>query len=395
MEIYEKLNKEPSNIKKWHNKKPQILFIVLFSILILGITALDIFTSDRYFSENENRILASKPTATVKNILDGTFSENYETYITDQFLVRDFWIQLKNYTEISLQKKELNGVYLAKDGSLIEKHSSTDVDEKKAVAKQQKLVKETKAYADLLGADHVKVMLVPTANMILTDKLPQYTNEFAQFQYLDKIRESLPEPDMLLSVGETLLEHKQEDIYYKTDHHWTTWGAYYGYLTWAKSLGITPVSEFNIQTLSDTFLGTLHSKINVRVPYDTIDIMHNADTLNEEVKVNYIYENKVTNSLYDMEKLQTKDQYGVFMGGNFPLIQISTPVTNKSDKKSNLLIIKDSYANSFAPFAINHFENVYLLDPRYYRDNIQNAIAEYEISDVLLLYDVIHFIDNY
>lgn len=363
--------------------------IFLFCLIMIGLVTANILTPERYFSQNENRILASRPEFNMEDLLKGKFGSDYESYITDQFAGRDSWIKLKNYSELALQKKELNGVYLAKDGSLIEKHDPTRIDGKKAEIKADRLAAATAGFAGLLGSEHVKIMLVPTADVIRKEKLPSFAAMYDQLGYLELMQSKLSAPDMLIPVHESLIEHQDEYIYYKTDHHWTSLGAYYAYWKWAECSGWTAAEQWNVKSVSDNFLGTLHSKINLDVAPDRIDVYERP--YSQPYRVEYIYEDKVADSLYDMSKLDTKDQYAVFLGGNFPLVSIETGVENSK----SLLLIKDSYANSFIPFAAEHFEVIYVLDPRYYRADAEKLIQEKEVTDVLILYDIIHFIENY
>lgn len=366
-----------------------LISCILFGCLFLGFFIVDTVTPDRYFSRNENRILAPKPGFGYENLLKGVYAEEYEAYITDQFIARDGWIRLKNYGELILQKKELNGVYLTADKSLIEKHAVSLVDGEKAADKADKLAKRTAEYEKLLGRGHVKVLLAPTADVILSDRLPAFAEEYDQISYLRQIQEGLASQDIFIPVADALAARRTEYIYYRTDHHWTALGAYYAYLEWASGTGEEPAVEWNPRQVSRDFLGTLHSRINIKVPPDSIDI--NENTYSDTCRVEYIYEGKTADSLYDYGKLKTKDQYAVFLGGNFPLISIETPARN--GKK--LLVIKDSYANCFIPFLTSHYQYLYVLDPRFYRDDVKKVIREREITDVLILYDIIHFIDNY
>ena len=167
--------------------------IVLFLLLVFGFTAVTFVWPDRSFSENENRVLASAPEFTWKKLFEGKFMSEYETYITDQFFLRDEWIQLKTMTELALNKQDINGVYIGKDGYLIERHEDSEIDMEMLQKSMDYLVQFTERYTKRLGADHVKVMLVPTASEVLLEKLPPFAEGFDKNGMIDSIYGRLPD----------------------------------------------------------------------------------------------------------------------------------------------------------------------------------------------------------
>ena len=367
--------------------------LVLLGGFVLGLTIADLCTPDRVFSAYENRVLASKPAFSFQALFTGHFTGDYETYVTDQFTGRDKWISIKTMTDVFLGKKEVNGVYLATDGSLIEKHAPEDVEketEEKRLALLQKLADRQKE-----KPGNFWVMLVPTADNILTDKLPAYAAYYNQKEFLDKVTEMIGE-DSVINVWDILNTHKDEYIYYKTDHHWTTLGAYYGYLAWAADM--TNVS-YNAETVSKDFLGTLHSKTNLSVAPDTIEAYkptwQQADSSN--LQVYYDLGTVPHDALYEESYLSTKNQYGYFLDDNHPFIEIHRDNAGEATGKT-LFIIRDSYASCLIPFLTEHYETIYVLDLRYYNSRLFPLLEQYEAQgemDVLVLYNVIHFLEEF
>ncbi|MDD5935054.1 MAG: DHHW family protein [Clostridiales bacterium] len=359
---------------------------IIFLVLIFGLTIASIVSKDKGFSENENRVLASKPTFTWDTLLDGTYISKYETYITDQFVSRDRWIGLKTRVELALMKKDINGVYFGKDNYLIEKVDVADVDKEQVDKNTQRLDKFIKKYTSQLGKDHVYAMIVPTAFEILSEKLPPFATGFDQAAYLDRLKSVLG--SNFIDLRNELNEHDKEYIFYRTDHHWTTLGAYYAYIEWAKTMGITPMTkeEFDIKIVSTDFLGTIYSKVNVKVPADTMEIYDSGFNY----QVEYNMDKKIKDTLYELSYLDTKDKYSMYVNGNNSFVEINSE--NKNGKK--LLIIKDSYAHCFTPFAANHFETTYLVDLRYLNMPMSTVIDQYGITDVLVLYNVNSFIKD-
>ena len=199
-------------------------------LFILGIA--DLCNSDRIYSETENRVLASRPTFSWESLLSGEYGDDYEEYMSDQFVGRDKWVGIKTRADILFQKKEINGVYLGADRYLIgvnDPEKYTEQMEDSRIASLKKLVNRWDA----------KVMLVPTADNILTDKLPAFAPHYDEMRLLAKVKESVGE-EHYIDVYSALQEHAGEPIYYRTDHHWTSLGAYYGFLAWADSMGKFP-----------------------------------------------------------------------------------------------------------------------------------------------------------
>lgn len=365
--------------------------LIVFLLFIFGMTVLEFLTPVKSFSENENRFLAKKPEFTGKGLLSGQYTKDYETFITDQFPYRDGWIGLKTLSERALLKQEINGVYFGKDGYLIETHPQKEIDPEQAKKNQDRLAAFLKETGRVLGEDRVKAMLVPTANTILTDKLPPFASGFDQTGFLKELGESLAGEnlsDTLVNVEEVLKQHKDEDIYFKTDHHWTALGAWYAYTQWCASAGITPYSldDFRMEEVSKDFYGTVYSKVNTRVEPDTIRIYR--PLAEPDYQVDYNMGEKTSDSLYDMEQLTGKDKYAVFLGGNNALVKIRTGLGNGR----KLLVVKDSFAHCFVPFAVNHFEEVQMVDLRYFNMPLTMYMEQNGFTDVLVLYNIPNFL---
>lgn len=365
--------------------------VVMLSAIILIFTAADVAKEDRTFSETENRLLASRPELSWKSLFEGSYTENYETYVTDQFVGRDKWISLKTYSDVLLLKQEIGGVYLGKDGYLLERHLpeaySAETVEKK-LSLLEKLVEDWDAV----------VMLVPTADNILTDKMPANAPFWGQQEFLGQVAERVGQTHYI-DVFSALAEHSSEEIYYRTDHHWTSLGAYYGYGAWADFMGAEPYlyDIYNMELAAEDFLGTLHSKVNIEWESDSIYYFRET----EEMPVTVTYDLRTTtDSLYEEKYLDTKNKYGFFLDDNHALVEIETGAqTGKT-----LFVIKDSYANCFIPLLLPHYDTIYLLDLRYYNGRLYDLMKQYapqpdndpeEKMDVLVLYNCIHFLEDF
>lgn len=380
-----------------------VITLLLLGGILLGLAIADICTPDRLFSEYENRILASKPDFSLKNLFGGSYTEDYETYVTDQFVERDRWIFIKTMTDVLLGKKEINGVYLAKDKTLIEKHVPEDI-KPEVVAQRLALLQRLVEWQEGRENGALHIMLVPTADNILTDMLPDHAAYYEQQELLEQVQEVAG--SYVIDVTDILQAHREEYIYYGTDHHWTTRGAYCGYLVWAEAVGVTPVS-YDVQTVSTDFLGTLHSKTNLPVKPDTMEaylpvVLREAQESGASdggaMQVYYDFSEESRDSLYEEKYLETKNKYGYFLDDNHPFIRIETGAQDPAAEGKKLFVIKDSYANCFIPFLTEHYETIYVLDLRYYKAPLFSLLEECgaeENMDILVLYNVIHFIEEF
>ena len=357
-----------------------------FAVLLAGFTAANSFHKDTAFSDTEKRMLQQKPVFSWADLADGRFMGNFGKYQTDQFIFRREWIRLQTAADRLLGKNKSGDVYLG-EGQLLEEPS--------------KLSENVWENLDAIGAfcrnqTGVKcyLMLVPDAASVQREKLPAYAPVADQAEQLEEIRSYLEKkenPVTEIPLYEMLREHREESLYYRTDHHWTTLGARYAYQSVAGQMGLPGAEngeEKKLYPVSDSFQGTLAARSGYRVPDDTIEVYWPDQK--EELVVTYVQEQTKSASLYAAEKLKTRDKYGMFLNGNHPLTEIRTMVSTGR----KLLLIKDSYANCFVPFLTGDFEEIVLVDPRYYYDSAEKLMKQYGFTDVLFLYNLNTFLED-
>ena len=359
--------------------------VIFLSGIIIAFTVADLLNEERLFSESENRILAQKPELTKETLLSGEYMTDYEEYMNDQFVSRDIWIRIKTGIDMLMQKNLIGGVYLAEDDYLIEQHTEEDFKEElvvKRVGQLQKLVEKFPA---------TEVMLVPTADNILSEKLPPFAPYYDDKQLIDRVAEAIGEEHMI-NVYDALKEHADEEIYYRTDHHWTSLGAMYAYRAWAQGRVDIPFwyREDNMITVTDAFEGTLQAKLNMPVEAEKIKIL--PQTIAKPVSITYDYTIKA-DSFYEERHLETKDKYSYFIDGNHGLAEIVTENNNGRE----LFVIKDSYANTFIPLIAHHYSKVYVLDLRYFNGSLFKFMEQYDKGDmeILVLYNCAHFVSDF
>lgn len=370
------------------DKKQNWIIIVCFLLLIFGFAAASLLKPETEFSEKENRELARMPKLDLKEVLSGEFSRDYEEYLSDQFVLRDRWIGVKTLAERALGKQEVNDIYFAGDHYLIETHRGI-FETEQARQNLTWLSAFVKTQQEALGEEHVRVLLAPNAVSVLSEKLPPFAPDGEEDAYLDAAAAALPEGS-LVDVRETLRAHAEEYLYYRTDHHWTTLGAWYAYEAWAREIGLAAAKKESYQreVLSEDFYGTVDAKVNTETVPDTIEAWIPQPETAYTVRDNHSEESR--SSLFDLSCLEKRDQYAVFFGGNQPLVEIST----EADSARRLLVIKDSYAHCFVPFAIPEFAQISMIDMRYFNERLSEYIQAGGFTDILFLYNAAGFAED-
>ena len=380
--------RENRNRKRRGGKKLQRSFYIrmlkVFGVLLVLLVLANFIKRDQEFSDEENRMLTQRPKLTWESLMNGDYMTDYESYVSDQFVARNQWITLKLYQDMLLGKKESNGVYLGKDGYLIEKPDEPDWESIERNTAQIAALAER--YPDI----PTYTCFVPNAYNILSNRLPAQAPVRDQEEDLGRIRGMLGSSVRDISVDDALREHADEEIYYRTDHHWTSLGAYYAFGTVAEAMGIQNVeTDYNIHTVASDFQGTLASKSGYHGSEDLVQI-YEAANLEPEYVVTYVESNEKSTSIYKSECLNEKDKYTVFFGGNHARVDIATT----QPERRNLLVFKDSYANCFMQFLLPYYQNIIMVDARYFYDNVDSLIQNYAITDILFLYNVNTFVTD-
>lgn len=351
-----------------------------FCVFLGGILVWHILLPDKDRSQAENRTLAQRPEFSWAALKDGSYTRAVEDYFADQFPLRDQWTGLKARAEQLLGKREFNGVYLCGD-TLIARVPPPDGD----------LAEKNLSYVRRLAEraeGRVTLGLIPSAAEIWRDRLPEGAQSWDQPAFLERAEAlGLPAADFRT----ILAEHAGEPVFYRTDHHWTSLGAFYGANALLEALGREPLAreEFSPETVSRDFCGTLYSTSGVHwLAPDSMEFWAAEENVSV---ISWRTGAPEPSGLYDRSYLAVKDKYSAFLGGNQPLCVIRGEAAGADGK---LLLIRDSYSDSLAPFLIRRFSEVHLLDLRYYRGSAAGYAAENGIEDIAVLYSVPNFITD-
>ena len=371
-----------------HSKSSASIFrypvLLAFSLFFVGLFALDLVTPDRAYSELENTTLSQRPSLSSFSA-DGLnkFFTAYTKYVKDQVAGRDNWVALQSTVETKvMQKKQSGGILLGKEHMMFPRTYGLVSSETRTLPKNTAALEALcQRYPGL-----VNVMLVPAASAVYPENVPAGAPLLDEDRYLDALSEAVQTAGgRFVDVRQTLADHKGEYIYYRTDHHWTSTGAYYAYQQLCTALGLTPFDpSAHTARTAEGFYGTHYSK--ARTPDaepDTITYydLPNALTIYTVTAPGQPAEGETT-GLYDTDKLSVYDKYAMFLHGNNGLSRIKGDGTGRG----RILVIKDSYANCFVPYLTANYADIDVVDFRNYNYGLDQLIADNGYDQILVLY---------
>lgn len=375
-----------------------VVFVV--GVLAAGFALLLVLTPKSY-SASENRYLAKWPEISAEGVLSGEVQRDLTEAASDQFPARDLWMRIATASQYLLYHREINGVYIGKDGALFNKVTDSDLSGEN--------YRTNLGYVTAMAAEadaDVSVMLIPTPATVLTEKLPKYGVTYDSASYEEQ-GELLCEKDSVrwVQTREALTRALRDNkkLYFNTDHHWTTDGAYVGasvYLA-TQNAAIPDQSSFDVQTASEDFYGTIYSKVS-GLPGISPDVLELPQALPDGLIIETSgapadspgADGEKTmpklEGIYDRSKLDAKDKYAVYFGGNYGWLSITNPA---AEGKGRLLIFKDSYANSMVPYLLGEYEQIMMVDLRYYNDSVSELVGQ-GWDEVLVCYEMSNFINE-
>ncbi len=344
------------------------VYIIAFSSVLVVLATLLVLLPDKELSEKENRSLMQMPNITVKNVLSGEYTTDLASYFADQFPFRDMFVACKAYSELLQGKGENNGVIYVNGDVLIPRAKAENI----RLQENLNIISEFSNSTDIA----VTIAALPRTADVFSEYLPESYPKADDYKLWEDFNKSAEQLKFNSAQLYDIL--CESNAYYRTDHHYTTQGAYLTYKSLGTALGYTPMDEafFSIETVTDEFCGTamrtsgfyLAKKDEITLFRYENDLDYTVVADGEQIK------------LYDFSNLDTTDKYAVFLGGNHARVDI----TGNSADRQRLLIIRDSFADSIAPFLALHFD-LTMIDLRYYSDSVYNIIEQEGIDAVLIL----------
>lgn len=369
--------------------KAEWLLVISFVSTLFVFALLFFVLPHEQFSELENRYLQRSPKLTIENVLSAKFAEEAENYVTDHFPFRNQWLSIKSVSEQARLQQENNGIYKGKDGYLFEKFSQPDYE------KVKKYVEAVNRFARNHPEVDMTFMLAPTSVGLYTERLPWLAPSYSQQKVNEFVGDQLDKEVTYLNGFDFLRPHTSESIYYRTDHHWTTYGAYLAYVTYAEEKGWQPLAQddFLIKQVSNSFLGSYHTRSQFHgVAPDTIEAYFPYEPVATDVFI--ADTNETWTTMYDESFLRKKDQYAYFLGGVHALMTITSNIDTQHIEQDKLIIIKDSYAHNVIPFLINHIPEIHIIDIRYYNGSISDYMSDNGLEDVLYVFNTSTFVEE-
>ncbi len=401
-------------------RRRDLLLVVLFCVFLASMLLAFYLLPKEDFSTEEKRALAKAPDFTLKAVMEGDFEEQTERYVSDHFPGRKFFVGLDAYYALYSGRNGSNGIYRAKNGYLI----NTPVDwNQENFTRNMTHIRDFVRQTGLPGV----MMLVPSAGYVEESLLPWNHDVYPDGQILDQAQSllegsgiswvdlanffregifyrGLGDEEYLSQAREKAPAQKEgeredeaslwDGLYYKTDHHWTSTGAYLAYCKAAEHLNFSPIERmaFSISRY-DGFYGTSYAKSALwgEKP-DHVEVWKYPAAVTVEIHDDNKQEVITSNSMFFWERLSEPDMYQVFLDGNHSLVKITNHSQNQ-DKK--LLVIKDSFGHAITPFLANHYKEVYMVDLRYYRQTAVSEIIEREgIDQILVVYSVDNIVND-
>ena len=358
------------------SKKLSFTLCALYAGVVIAVWTAFLFLPTKDFSATENRMLAQAPQLSAESLFDGSYTKSFSEFCADQFPLRNSLLSLNSSYELGLGKLESNGVMFAQDKNLVKRLEYAELGMLKANLSAIDAIRDTsRGY----GVDSV-FFCAPRAADVLEHFCPAPFASGEKEWTLTEQHNPMTATEILKAKAES-----GEYVFYKTDHHWTTLGAYYAYRELGKALGYTPyfLSDFSPETVSESFFGTSYSAslFPTATPDKITAMRYDGDS---EITVSDVSTDKIL-PLYDTSALAGSSQYDFFLGGNKAHLRI------ESGGKPRLIVIKDSFANSLIPFLTRHYD-IDLIDPRYLRQPLEDILVplyrQKEKPTLLLLFGI-------
>ncbi len=363
-----------------------IITVLGLLLIIYGFAAVMLFSPDREYSEAENRYLQARPKFSIDSLVSGKFTADVAKWCTDQMPLRDMFVGIKGASEIALGKAENNSVILGDDGNIIAKTDFVDFEV------MDRNTRALQAFADKCDAQ-LLVAVAPRAQDVLGGYMnPLYPSRVVADEAFAHLNDGLSGLGTveLRSLLYTMA-NAGDYVYYRTDHHWTTLGAYYAYTEIIRSYGITPypLEYFTREVMSEDFYGTTWSKSGMKwIGPDTIEFFRFEG--DAEFVTEIVDSGEKIEGFYDLSYLDKKDKYSTFIGGNNGRVKI---YLEDGKERETLVLIKDSFGHSLAPFLAMHFD-LDIIDLRYYKLPVSDVIAESGAECVLIMYNLDSFVSS-
>ena len=361
-------------------KQNDLFTIGIIALMLLAFSVTDVLAHAGLL-HGDFETGATAPVYTSKSLMNGTYFEEVEAYVTADFYNVTRWSRLVQKAELLMGKRDWNDVLLGKRDTFFEKHLTREYEGAK--------VQESLAYLkNLTENHHARVMLIPTADEIWSDRLPLYADAFDQKAYLDQVREIVGE-EHYLDLYAVLAEHANEAIYYRTDPHWTSLAAYYAYYAWWKASGkLLPYyyDMRNATVVTESFVGPLAKAAGLEAKGEEILVFEET----EGKSVSVIYDDYyVADGYYRPEHLDSDNALGYFLGERFGAATIQTGKKSKPE----LVVFGDENSHLLIPLLAPHYSKIFIVHLDQFQGNPKALLERRRDAEVLVVQSVPNWLD--
>jgi len=348
-----------------------------FSLIILliwaALTAALWFGPRETVSDSERRPLAQMPEINLNTVVNGKFMADFEDFTLDQFPLRDSFRTLKSlFHQYVLGHKDNNGIYLHDGYAAKMEYPLNQVSLNHAAERFNHL------YEKYLSDSDVYMAIVPDKGYYLAEESGHMALDYeALFSFF---REKLP-----WAIQIDLTDTLQLSDYYRTDTHWRQENLAETASKLLEAMGKAKISaeDFIPTTVEKPFYGVYYGQAALPMEPDSLVVMQ-SDILSDCTV--YDHETGKTTAVYDMEKLQSKDLYDIFLSGAKPLLTIENPNAENHDA---LIVFRDSFGSSMIPLLASQYAKITVIDIRYIAIDLLDRFVEFKGQDVLFLYSTL------
>ncbi len=362
-----------------NNKIDKIIICSAFCAFLAVMSVLYFVLPKSDFSVLEKRYLASTPKITKDSIVSGEFGNDIETYLADHMPARDFFVGLNSYFELFTGRQAADDIYVTGSGALVEapcEWSQADVD---------KSINAINGFAEKNDIS-VDMMVIPSAGWASRNDIIGVSKKYSDESFINKIYGMTSDGINTLNVTEAF---DDPSLYYNTDHHWTSEGAYLGYKAYMESVGLEyrDADDFEIEKV-EGFFGSTYSRAALWLTSSEELELWNGS---ENITVTNGESEEINKGVFYRERLKETDKYTVFLDGNHSVVRINNP---DAKNKGTLLVVRDSYTNCLGGFLCESYENVILVDLRYYKKTVSELCVEENVDRVLICYSLSNFLTD-
>ncbi len=361
-------------------KKDELFLTAAFCGFLAIMLALFLLLPKERFSETEKRYLEQFPDISWDSIVSGQFSQDLERYMADHMPGRTFFVGLNAYAQLLSGQQPAQEIYLTQSGALVEAPTAwSDA----AVHRNMAAIQRFSQYVE----GTLSMMIVPSAGWLLEDSIAHPAAPYSDPAFIEKIYAMAPDGTKTIDLAALYLAQEDpQNLFYRTDHHWTSYGANLAYEAFCSASGLTSTARenFTVETHQD-FRGSTYSRSGLWLTKgEPIQLWKGASLTVSNADVP-----GTQNSPFYVSRLEESDKYTVFLDGNHSLVRLYNPAGT-----GKLLVVRDSFANCLGSFLAENYEEVILVDLRYYKTPVSELLRQEEIEDALICYSLSNFMTD-